>query len=123
MVKKSDDSVEVEPTQTTDTTFVIETANRTYKLQRPMGVPLGRDHFRLIQKAIIAPRKEGDIILDPTPADIEKANKAVDEWIDVVLPKILIEPTIDEIYPEDFDQIFSACINKIKVADTPFRFI
>ena len=122
---KPDEAEEVfnENLRTDDNFIFIETANTTYQLKRPRGIPVGRDHFRLTRKYFIKPKFEDDKQLDPTPAETERSDKAFDEWIDVVLPAILVSHKVDDVYAEDFMAIFGGVSAAARMKEELFRIV
>lgn len=125
-------------------TDTIETANGVYKVKRPAG-RIGMIHFSLISK-MESRSNEKDKNGNPvaSPADEERAEKAIIEWSEKVLKNILIANdsymydidkktgeqikvgiTYDDIPGEDQFILFRAVSSKINVMDDeqPFRFI
>ncbi len=100
----------------------IETANNIYVLKKPTG-KLGALHFRLLTKAMPqSATKDGDQTL-VSPADQERLSEVFEQWIDQVLPNILISPTYDEVPGEDQWFIFLAMFQTMNISSDLFRII
>jgi hypothetical protein len=168
VTKKVDEEPEVTNLQTDKEFIVFETAYDTYKLKRPRGPKVGRDHLRLMQKhasklsfdesmlkarAAILDHLKNTIKLTPEeekhdltieskianmlvgcglkePAspqeienEIERQEKAEDEWLDKVLPEILVGKSIEEIPAEDFKVIFAVVSNAMNFRPDYFRIL
>lgn len=117
------------PTEVTNTTEVnfsksktlkIETANDVYEIKKPVG-KLGALHFRLLTKAI--PKSVSDETGETSPADQERMQEVFEQWIDQVLPEIVISHKYDDIPGEDQWVIFLASFNTMQVRQDLFRLI
>ena len=115
-------SKKVEELTKSDKDFVfIETANNTYKLKRPKGL-IGAKHFKIMMRA--APTKESyleDGSLSPKYQDQVLTSQI--EWEEQILPELLVEPSIDEVYGEDFFAIFTAMSREMKISPEVFRIL
>lgn len=76
----------------------VETANDTFELSKPTG-KLGALHFRLLTKAM--PKSVDPDTGETSPADQERMQEVFEQWLDDVLPKILVSHDIEDLSGED----------------------
>jgi hypothetical protein len=99
----------------------IETANATYKLKRPKGL-LGAKHFRIMMRS--APTKESyNEDGSPSPRYMDQLNDCRLEWEEQVLPLLLVDTSIDDVYGEDFFALFTAMSQEMKILPEVFRIL
>jgi hypothetical protein len=118
--KASEDDPNYKVLQTNNDQVVFQSAYGVYTLKRPKG-RIGAKHFRIMTRA--AP-KSLDENGRPSPADQDRALECQMEWIEEVLPEILISPaSIDEIPGEDFLVAWVVMSNEIKLLPDTFRIL
>lgn len=115
-------------------TLTIATANDTYEIKKPGG-KLGGLHFRLLTKAM--PKnslaEEGGDSPGMSPADQERLQEVFVDWIEQVLPFILVkshnnpelkpEEIYDELPGEDQWVLYLASFKLMNVSGELFRII
>jgi hypothetical protein len=98
----------------------IETANQIYELSKPTG-KLGALHFRLLTKAM--PKSVDDVTGDASPADQERMQEVFVQWLDEVLPEILVSHKYEDVPGEDQWVLFLASFNTMNVRKDLFRLV
>jgi len=121
MVAKKETTGSVKPV---GKTIKIETANDVYELARPAG-KVGGLHFRLITKAAPKTRPEeyGGGDTGVSPADQERLEECFGQWVEQVLPAILISHSYDDVPGEDQWLLFLAMFQSMNVSGDLFRII
>lgn len=103
-------------------TLKIETGNDIYEIEKPRG-KLGALHFRLLTKAMPKSTIEENGEQVVSPADQERMQEVFEQWLDQVLPNILISHVYDDVPGEDQWVIFLASFNTMNVRQDLFRLI
>ncbi|MFA5760185.1 MAG: hypothetical protein WC877_00220 [Dehalococcoidales bacterium] len=103
-------------------TLKIETGNDLYEIEKPRG-KLGALHFRLLTKAMPKSTIEENGEQVVSPADQERMQEVFDQWLEEVLPNILISHKIDDLPGEDQWVIFLASFNTMNVRQDLFRLV
>jgi hypothetical protein len=121
-VSQEEESVELTKLDPKSKTLKIETGNDVYEISKPKG-KLGALHFRLLTKAMPKSTIEenGEQVI--SPADQERMQEVFDQWLEAVLPHILISHEYDDVPGEDQWVIFLASFNTMNVRQDLFRLV
>lgn len=103
-------------------TIKVETANEIYELKKPTG-KLGALHFRLLTKGMPKSTLEENGQQMISPLDQERMQEVYEQWVDQVLPQIIISHEYDDIPGEDQWILYLACYNTINVRSDLFRLV
>lgn len=125
MVTKKATESDPEPKVTFDPkspTFKVETANSIYELKKPTG-KLGALHFRLLTKGMPKSTLEENGQQVISPADQERMQEVYEQWVDQVLPNIILSCDYEDLPGEDQWVLYLACYNTINVRSDLFRLI
>jgi len=98
----------------------VQTSNDVYELSKPRG-KLGALHFRLLTKAM--PKSVDEETGEVSPADQERMQEVFNQWIDEVLPEILVSHKYDDVPGEDQWVLFLASFNTMNVRKDLFRLV